>query len=182
VTLTTETKALRQRLQALAVDVESELVDRYPLRLQPGGPLSPYRRLRIFVGKQLRALGLRKTPEPEPWLAGLKHRELQDDPRTLLIWALNSDPATIREACEGLHAWLSERPDFAPVLVTDIADFAYYSRLGWLVEFVPRLSPPAERFFERKQRYIAWRYRDAQALPLSAGLHSRTHVQEVLLD
>jgi hypothetical protein len=61
-------------------------------------------------------------------------------------------------------------PGFVPVLVTNVADFAFFSRLGWLVEYVPALSAPAGGYAERKQRHLAWRYRDAPALPVSAGL------------
>jgi hypothetical protein len=61
-------------------------------------------------------------------------------------------------------------PRFVPILVTDVPDFAFFSRLGWLVEYVPTLAPPAGDYAERKRRYLAWRYRDAPALPASAGL------------
>jgi hypothetical protein len=67
-----------------------------------------------------------------------------------------------------------------PVLVTDVADFAFFSRLGWLVEYVPALSTPADDYGERKRRYLAWRYRDAPALPVSAGLAEFAQVQELL--
>jgi hypothetical protein len=56
------------------------------------------------------------------------------------------------------------------VLVTDVADFAFFSRLNWLVEYVPSLSAPADGYFEHKLRYLAWRYRDVPALPVTADI------------
>jgi hypothetical protein len=44
---------------------------------------------------------------------------------------------------------------YAPVLITDVAEFAFFSRLGWLVEYVPKLSAPAEAYAARKLRYLA---------------------------
>jgi hypothetical protein len=71
-------------------------------------------------------------------------------------------------------------PGFAPVLVTDVADFAFFSRLGWLVEYVPPLSAPAGEYAGRKQRHLAWLYRDALALPASVGLMERVRIEEIL--
>lgn len=161
---------------------EIELVERYALRFPPRGQLSLYRRLRIAVGQTLRNLGLRRTPPPEPWLVRLKHVAGSDGARPLVIWALGVDRDTVRAACRNLQALLSASTDFAPVLVTDVADFAFFSRTGWLVEYVPALSAPAEGFAERKRRYLAWRYRDAPALPVSALLKERVRIEDLLLD
>jgi hypothetical protein len=76
----------------------------------------------------------------------------------------------LREACRGFQALEKALPGYVPVLVTDVADFAFYSRLGWLVEYLPSLSAPALAYRERKARYLAWRYRDAPVLPASVGL------------
>jgi hypothetical protein len=56
------------------------------------------------------------------------------------------------------------------VLITNHADFAFYSRLGWLVEYLPNLRGVGEAYDDRKAHYLAWRYQDASVLPLSAGL------------
>jgi hypothetical protein len=56
-----------------------------------------------------------------------------------LIWAVGTDRETLREACSGFARMQESLPGFAPVLVTDVADFAFFSRLGWLVEYLPEL-------------------------------------------
>jgi hypothetical protein len=60
------------------------------------------------------------------------------------------------------------------VLVTDVADFAFFSRLGWLVEYLPKLSGEGQAYELRKARFIAKLYRDAPALPVNEvlGNHS----------
>jgi hypothetical protein len=160
---------------------EIELAKRYALRFPPRERLSLYRRLRIAVGQTLRNLGLRRTPPPEPWLVGLKHVASSDSARPLVIWALGVERDTLRVACRNLQALLSASPDFAPVLVTDVVDFAFFSRTGWLVEYLPVLSAPAEGYGERKRRYLAWQYRDAPALPVSALLKEGVRIEELLL-
>jgi hypothetical protein len=160
---------------------EIELAERYALRFPPRGQLSLYRRLRIAVGQTLRNLGLRRTPPPEPWLAGLRHVAESDGARPLVIWAMGVDRDTLRTACRNLRTLVSASRDFAPVLVTDVADFAFFSRTGWLVEYVPVLSAPAESYAERKRRYLAWRYRDAPALPVSALLKEGVRIEDLLL-
>lgn len=181
-TLQDETRKLRLYLGQLYGEEETALVDRYDPPPVPPAKMRIYRRYRAFVGRQLRALGLRKVTPPEPWRAGLKHRDVDDDARPLLIWAVGQEQQAIRAACDGFRSWLEGRRDIAPVLVTDVADFAYYSRLGWLVEYLPEFSSPADNYAARKRRYIAWRYRGAPALPLSAGLQDRRHIEELLLE
>ena len=178
--LTPEIEELRRRLQELA-EPESELADCYALRFPPPERLSLYRRLRMLVGRALRELGLRKPPPAPPWLPGLKHVG-DEGARPFLIWAVGADRDVLREACRGFATLLKAMPDRVPVLVTDVADFAFFSRLGWLVEYVPAFSPPAEGYAERKQRYLAWRYRSAPALPVSAGLKDGVRIEELLLD
>ena len=166
--------ALRASLQRLAEKADSDLEQRYALRPLPGAKPTIYRRLRKALGRVLRRYGLRKPlPPPEPWLANLKHAAYRDEtPVALLIWALGNDRETVRAACKGIGKLLGPSPGFAPILVTDVADFAFYSRLGWLIEFVPTLSAD-DGYAERKMRYLARRYRDAATLPLAAGLGDR---------
>jgi hypothetical protein len=68
-----------------------------------------------------------------------------------------------------------------PVLITDQADFAFYSRLGWLVEYLPNLRGVGEAYDDRKVQYLAWRYQDACVLPLSAGLLTDEQWDQLIL-
>ena len=176
-----EIGALRQHLQALARDAEPKLARRYALRPLPGERPGLYRRSRRALGAILRRLGLRRGPPPEPWEPALKHFETGSEARPLVIWALDAEREALRAACQGFEALRATAPGLVPVLVTDVADFAFYSRLGWLVEYVPRLSAPAGDYAQRKERYLAWRYRDAAAVPVSAGLHPGLTVEELSL-
>lgn len=178
--LRAEIEDLRQGLDALSSQ-ESDLTRRYALRIPPQERVSLYRRLRIAVGLILRRLGLRATRQLEPWLSGLNHVASSEDARPLVIWALDVDRETLRAACRGIEALHAALPGFAPVLVTNVADFAFFSRLGWLVEYVPTLSAPAGGYAERKRRYLARRYRDAFALPVSAGLIEGVRIEDLLL-
>jgi hypothetical protein len=137
--------------------------------------------MRKRIGRLLRLLGLRATTPPEPWDPGLKHVPRSEAATPVVIWALGTDRETLRTACRRLAAQLAERPDLSPVLVTDVADFAFFSRLGWLVEYVPALAAPAARYAERKQRHLARRYAGAPALPVSAGLGEESRLEELLL-
>ena len=154
------------QLQKLAREAEIDLIQKYALRIPIPQHLSLYRRARRFVGRILRRLGFLI----EPWSPRLRHFECSDGAKTVLIWALGADRETLRTACSGYATYLRDRPDRIPVLVTDVADFAFFSRLGWLVEYVPALSAPAGSYAERKRRYLAWRYRDALVLPVAVGL------------
>ncbi|ATD80940.1 hypothetical protein CNY67_05615 [Desulfovibrio sp. G11] len=74
-----------------------------------------------------------------------------------------------RDACTKAKYLLQSHPEFLPVLVTDLADFSFYSRLHWLIEYLPHLGDGSD-YYDQKRRYLAWRYRNALALPLAAGL------------
>lgn len=182
VTLREDVQSLRRHVKELPGRSESIHVNRYSLRFPPAERLSVYRRLRALIGRFLRAVGLRPQPAVEPWIAALKHAQSNDTARTVLIWALDTDRDTLRRACRKLVPLFAEESDLAPVLVTNVADFAQFSRLGWLVEFVPALSSPAERYAERKLRYVAWRYRDALILPITAGLQDASRIEDLPLD
>lgn len=173
---------LRQDLQRLAREADGDLVRRYALRLPPQDRLSPYRRFRVAVGLVLRRIGLLGSRNIEPWLPALKHFRGGEDMRPLVIWALNADRDSLRAACKGFAALQAELPGFVPVLITDVADFAFFSRLGWLVEYVPAFSAPAGGYAERKLRYLASRYKDAPALPISVGLADNVRIEDLLLD
>lgn len=165
-----ETRLLRRRLAELASHPEWDLLVRY--ELLPARP-SPVLRERLLqrIGRLLRVLGLSRSRYlKQRWDVGLKHAGGSSIGRTLLIWAESIEPEVIREACAGFQRLLAGRSDLTPVLMTDVADFAFYSRLGWLVEYLPELSGEGESYRERKRRYLAWRYRDALVAPVSAGL------------
>jgi hypothetical protein len=181
VTVRGEIIDLRERLRRLAAEVDVDLA-RYALRPLPSEVPSAYRRLRRAFGRQLRRWGLRPTPPLEPWFAGLNHYPHREDAKPLVIWALGCERDVLRAACRGFAEALHGAPGFAPVLVTDVADFAFFSRLGWLVELVPPLSAPAAAYAARKERYLAWRYRDAPALPVSAGLEPGLQIEDALND
>ncbi len=167
-----EARLLRKQLKALGAKPEWDLFTRYDLLAKkPPSSLKEraWRRLRHLLA----SVGL-ISPHitPYPWMSTLKHRPVSADVKTVMIWALGADRHQLRAACEGFSSRLQGGDDLAPVLVTDIADFAFYSRLGWLVEYVPTLSGEGPSLHERKQAYLAWRYRDACIVPLSAGLAS----------
>jgi len=181
--LENETTRLRRRFRKLVRAAHRDrLRERYGLVFHPPKDLSFYRRARIAIGRLRRRLGLKRYVDPEPWPVALKHAPGTDRARPLVIWALGVDRETVLRACKGFQRLQVEAHDFAPVLVTDVADFAFYSRLGWLVEYVPALSEPATSYQRRKLRHLAWRYRDALVLPVSAGLDDNvTSVKTLLL-
>lgn len=166
--LPAEVPHLREELERSFGRAELRLARRYG-RL-PLEPLTAFRRFRKALGRVRRRLFRQAVPLPKPWLPGLKHLGHGDEARPLVIWALGIDRETLRKACRGFETLHASLRGFAPVLITDVADFAFFSRLGWLVEYVPSLAPPAGSYSERKRRYLAWLYRDAPALPVSTGL------------
>jgi hypothetical protein len=177
-----ESEGLRQQLALWISEADIDLAQRYALRPVQSEKLSPYRRLRRAVGRILRELGLRQAPPHEPWLPGLNHIEYSDGAGPLVIWALGMDRDTLRAACRNFKMRHAAAADFVPVLVTDVPDFAFFSRLGWLVEYVPSLSAPADAYAERKRRYLAWRYRDALAVHASAGLKEDLRMEDLPFD
>lgn len=179
-TLVEETRILRRQLNEWAADPEWSLLVRYELLPQQPFPVW-HQRLSHRVGRMLRVLGLsRSRYRQQPWHAGLKHAIGAPDAKPLLIWAEGADHASVHEACAGFQRLLAGRTDVLPVLVTDVADFAFYSRLGWLVEYLPDFSGAGAPYRERKKRYLAWRYREALIVPLSAGLASEIEWDQLL--
>jgi hypothetical protein len=85
----------------------------------------------------------------------------------------------LREACGGFSRMQDSLPGFALVLVTDVADFAFFSRLGWLVEYLPELAGQGEAYEDRKARLLARLYRGAPVLPVRAGLESGSRAEEI---
>jgi hypothetical protein len=142
-------------------------------------PPGIYWRARWLVGKLLRWLESMRLKEPDPWPVRLRQITGDANAKPLLIWAIGTDRDTLRDACRGflkLHHSLSS---FAPVLITDAADFAFFSRLGWLVEYVPSLSGEGCPYENRKARFLARLYHGAPALPVEAGLEVETAAEEI---
>ena len=161
---------------------EWELLIQYELLPQKPAP-AWYERLYWNVTRRLRVMGLgRARYRKQCWLPGLKHATCMPQGKTLLIWSDVPDKVSSRSACAGMKRLLVSLPEYVPVLVSDLADFAFYSRLGWLVEYLPSLSGEGFSYHERKQRYLAWRYRDAIIIPLSSGFASREEFSILLRD
>lgn len=169
--LSGEIAALQQHLEELARAPDEELVARYTMQ-RPQRPPGFYWQLRWLAGRVLRWLASQGILQSDPWPASLKHAGTSSKAKPLLIWAVGADPDTLREACRGISGLLDAIPGFAPVLVTDVADFSYFSRLGWLVEYLPRLTGQGEPYEERKLKHLARLYRGAPVLPVIAGLET----------
>lgn len=165
---------LQRELRRLSSAPEWRLLSRYDLlRNKPSPSLfdSLYKRLRLTLAW----LGLMPPHLSRyDWQPTLKHVPKSTEYRPLLIWALGVERDVLRQSCDGFSRLLRNPKGWAPILVTDVADFAYYSRLGWLVEYLPALSGSGQSYQERKRRYLAWRYRDALAVPPSAGLANQS--------
>ncbi|MBL8474341.1 MAG: hypothetical protein JNM98_21315 [Rhodocyclaceae bacterium] len=176
----TETRDLRKTLAAWAAEPEWSMLARYDLlRHKPPQTLGHrwYRRAQ----HALAALHLvRPHITRYSWLPTLKQAQPSGNFQTLLIWAPGVARENLRPACEGFAKQLASRSGLVPVLVTDLADFAYFSRLRWLVEYVPELSGDGPSYRERKLRYLAWRYRDALVVPAALGTASPSDWEEVM--
>ena len=88
----------------------------------------------------------------------------------------------LRSACDRLRGLLVRSPGRAPILLTDVADFAFFSRLSWLVEYVPSLSTPGDEYGGHKLRYLAWRYRDVPAMPVTVEFEDDATLEDLLVD
>lgn len=168
VTIEYEVKALREYLDQLARDEDDELISRYELK-RPPMPPGLYWRLRWIAGWILRSLRPLLVWRPDPWPVVLK-QAYRARMRPVLIWAIGVDRGTLRAACDGFARMQDSPLRLAPVLVTDVADFAFFSRLGWLVEYVPKLAGEGPSYDERKARLLARLYRRLPALPVAVGL------------
>jgi len=164
-----EIEALQRHLSELASHTDDGLTARYQIKRRPRS-VGFYWQLRGMVGSVLRWLEARSPWRRNPWPVSLKQLPIDAKAMPLIIWAVGANCDTLREACTGLSKQWDSMSRFAPVLITDVADFAFYSRLGWLVEYLPRLAGHGEPYEERKLKYLARLYRGAPVLPVSAGL------------
>ena len=165
-----ELAKLQGHLEDLAAGGDDDLA-RYAL-VRPPMPPGLYWRARWVAGRVLRWLEAVHLKRPDPFPPGLKTTPGNERDRPLLVWAIGADRETLRAACRQLAETPIGSRGFAPVLVTDVADFAFFSRLGWLVEYIPDLAGTGQSYRERKLGLIARLYRDAPVLPASAAAGS----------
>ena len=168
--LAADISALRAELAELAADDDPDL-DRYVLKW-PRMPSGFYRQLRWFASLLMRGLEASGAIAPPRWPVSLKQAHSKPGARAYLIWAVEVDRDELRDACQRFVEWQRSMPQFAPVLVTDVADFAFFSRLGWLVEYLPTIAGEGDAFESRKARFLARNYQDAPVIPWNAGLLS----------
>ena len=150
----------------------SEIVSKYEILLRPillnarsGMPLKirAFRWLRdVLVGLKVIKPGKFGTA----WSPRLKHVPAAADAKVVLFWAVGAfDKQELRlDLTAQLERFKSQGGGLG-VLVTNVPDFAFYSRLGWLVEYLPELSGTHESYAQEKLRYLAWRYRGADVAP-----------------
>jgi len=168
-----ETLVLRQELAALASEPDWDFLVRHDL-LSNNPPRSLKKWAWRLTSRLLSGIGLMQPHLTKyQWHPTLVHGRSEEDGRALLIWATGVGRDELRRSCEGFSVRLNGNKSLVPVLVTDLADFGYFSRLGWLVEYLPDLSGEGHSYRDRKRRYLAWRYRDAVVMHLSAGLVSK---------
>lgn len=179
VKISPEIEELQRFLDDLARVPDDEFVERYTLR-KPSRPPGLYWQLRWLAGRVIRWLRSTGIIKSDPWPASLRHGNRNHDARALIIWAVGTNPATLREVCIRFADFLKSTPELAPVLITDVADFALFSRLGWLVEYLPSLAGIGDPTEHRKARFLARLYRGAPALPVEIGLASGTDVKPIL--
>jgi len=170
-------RGLRAYLDELASVPDDELTTRYALRRHPW-PNGLYLKARRIAAELQAWFDALPVVGREAWPASLRHAPLRRSAPPLLVWGIGMERSTLRRAC----AALAKHPSFtgfAPVLVTDVADFAFFSRLAWLIEFVTPLSGEGECYALRKTQRIAKLYRGAPALPASACLELEQHADEI---
>lgn len=172
-----EIRRIRQQLETLAASGDENLA-RYELRWPPM-PSGTYWRIRWLAGWGFRWLESMRLKKLDAWPAALRHSPCNAHAKPYLIWAVGTERETLRDACSGLVEIDAGLPGLVPVLVTDVPDFAFFSRLGWLVEYVPEISGAGASFARRKERFIARLYRNAPVVPVAVGLHAREHADEI---
>jgi hypothetical protein len=176
--LSEDMTALRRHLDGLARVADPDLDERYAMQ-RPQRPPGLYWQARWLAGRMLRWLESLGILPSDPWPARLKHAGNSGKAKPLLIWAVGVEREALRHACHALSTLLDTLPGFAPVLVTDVADFARYSRLGWLVEYLPRIEGTGDAFEDRKMRFIARLYRGAPVIPPGVHLASPEELAEL---
>lgn len=111
------------------------------------------------------------------WNAGLKHCKRKG--QVILVCAGKKNMALQRKACENLQRIFSEK-NFIIVLATPVEDFSFYARLGWLVEYLPRMGNFLSFYRSKKIWYLTLRYKDAVILPIEYGLENEASIYKLL--
>jgi hypothetical protein len=171
-----EFEALQQELSDLAASPQDGALDHYRMR-KPERPPGIYWQLRWLAGRAVRLLESAGIRNVDSWPANLK--QASGGRKPLLLWALGADRMPLRENCSHLAGLLPALPDYSPVLVTDVADFGFFSRLGWLVEYLPDLSGPGESFQSRKAKFLLRLYGGAPVLPAVAEWQSVSETEQL---
>ena len=174
-----EALRLRQDISRWAKKPEWSLMVGYEL-LPRKLPANLRHNLVWRIGRLSRVLSLSRSRYVRRlWDCGMKHGGGSYALKPLVIWAEGDTPEQVQTACSAFKGLLVES-GLVPVLVTDVADFAFYSRLGWLVEYLPAIGGDNLSYRERKKRYLAWRYRDAILVPLGAAFATQDEWCELL--
>jgi len=165
-----EIRALQERLDGYRRAEDPGLAP-YRMSLPPVPP-GLYWKMRWLAGWTLRLLETLGLKSADPWPVRLKDNAVTGQDIPVMIWAVGAVRTTLRAACEGFGRIFEAEPQFVPILVTDVVDFAFFSRLGWLVEFVPPLTGQSEAYPDRKTGYIAMLYSDLPVVPYRLGLQA----------
>lgn len=139
------------------------------LTVRSGVPLRT-RVYRWFRDLLLRLRLIKPSQTAMAWSPRLKHIPVDEDARVVLFWAVGQfDKETLRlELAAALERFKSQGSGAGVlgVLLTNVPDFAFYSRLGWLVEYLPVESEVFGTYSHKKLRYLAWRYKHAEVVPV----------------
>lgn len=174
-----EILALQQQLREHSLTRDEALESRYTMQ-RPTRPPGLVWQLRWLAGRVVRWLNSKGLPGNDPWPVSLKHSSTSAKAQPLIVWGPDSNVDKLRESCDNLSETLANIPGYAPVLITEVADFGYYSRLGWLIEYLPDLSGSGDCFKTRKLRLLARLYRGAPAVPVQIGLLPKRERTEIL--
>ena len=102
------------------------------------------------------------------WNSGLKHYTGKSKHTILVVDNVN-DKEKIFKVCTNLKNIFLSLNETSIVLITNYADFHFYSRLGWMIEYLPSALPNSSLYIAQKKQYLAWRYKNSTVLPLSLG-------------
>lgn len=173
-----ETKSLRLKFHELRISYDYKLIVKYELQYNVK---FSFRAIIQKIGRLLRLVGLDRSHYcNRKWTASLKHNNQVNFCKTILIHAQGYNIEQCRIHCNLMRDLLKSFPGYVPVLLTDTSDFTFFSRLGWLIEYLPDLQIQGSSYLQRKLQHLAWLYRDASIVPLSASNCTITEFRELL--
>lgn len=156
--------SVRERLDPDHLAARYELLPRdVNFSLRSGVPLK-VRGFRLFRNLLVSLRFIAPKHLQFAWTPKLKHVPEYTGDVVVLIWAVGDFEKSALEARLLAIKETGFYEGVVPVLITDVPDFAFYSRLGWLVEYVPELSGVDSSYPEKKLNYLAWRYRNAKVI------------------